>query len=354
MTSESYRLFPVVALIAVCSVFGCAGDGEERRILTEYDAGADSDAEVADATGDDEGDPLDAGPTDSGNDVDEVSDAGGDDAGSGDGGDEAGSDDVGGDDAGNNGNDVCQPEGDGIVRRSEFPVAKGFLVPYEFALDVEVDIVGEEIDGTRVWDLEEISDDDFVEELEIREPDNYWFGAEFPEADYAVELSVREDELGVYRVTDDALMLLGLVTPHGPDSDEDHTHIDYDPPLEALRFPLEQGDAWTMEIEAEGEYAEYSTYSGHDESYEVQVDDAGEVITPYGTFDVLRVYTVREHPTSNPLDPCWYNWFLSCDVESRLVTFVAECFGTVARILSHENEDEHDFAEAAEVMRLSQ
>ena len=325
--------------LAACSLalLACAEPGDEQTVLTPYDAGGDAELDTdVDDNGDVSGDPDDA-----------VGDNGGDDAG------ESG-DATGEEDASDDNGEFCQPVGDGTIRRSEFPVEIDAAVPYEFALDVEVDITGEEIDGTTVWDFEEVDGDDFVEELEIHDPDEFWFGDEFPEATYAARLSAAEDELGIYQVTDDALLLLGLATPHGPESDDDHTHIEYDPEIDVLSFPFEVGDTWETEVEASGEYAEVSSYSGHDETYRVEVDDAGEVITPYATFDVLRVYTVREHPTSDILDPCWYNIYLSCDVETRVVSYVAECFGTVARVISHEDEGDEEFNDAAEVMRLTQ
>ncbi len=332
MTNGWQYLFPLLVVAAL--VAGCASDGDDQRVLTDYeDVGADA---AADADGSDAGDPdtgtdaaLDAGDdADTGGDVEEDADAGND--------------------------DVCQPVGDGKIRRSEFQYDTGFSIPYEFAVDVAVDIDGQDDNGTTVWDFEDFDDDDFTEELELRDPADYWFGDEFPDADYAVDISVQADELGVYEVTDDALLLVGLATPHGPDDDDPHTHIEYDPPIEALSFPLEESKSWGGDVSADGDYAEVTGYTGHDESYEVEVDAAGELITPYGTFDVLRVYTVREHPTSDVFDPCWYNIYLSCDIESRVVSYVTECFGTVARVLSHEDEPDHSFDEAAEVMRLSQ
>lgn len=329
MTTGLKRLFPVLGIVILLTAAGCAADDDGQRVLTEYeDAGGDVDDTDADT-----GDP-DTGPED-------VEDTG-DDA------------DAGGEDVSNGDDDVCQPVGDGKIRRSEFQYDTGFSIPYEFAIDVEIDIDGDDVNGTTVWDFDEIDDDDFTEELELRDPDDYWFGDEFPDADYAVDVSVQQDELGVYQVTDDALLLLGLVTPYGPEGDDDHTHITYDPPMKALEFPLEVGAGWSGDIDADGDYREVTGYTGHSETYQVEVDAAGELITPYGTFDVLRVYTVREHPTSDIFDPCWYNVFLSCDIESRVVSYVTECFGTVARVLSNEDEPDHSFDEASEVMRLTQ
>ncbi len=349
-----YRILPLaLALCIGAGIAACAEPGDEQTVLTEYeDAGNDDgvDAANGDANGAEE---------DAGNNGDN-DDNGGDDNGDSD-NDENNADndndsDGNGDNDGNadNGDDVCQPVEDGTIRRSEFPVETGAVVSYEFALDVDVDIDGVDDGGTLTWDFEDFGDDDFTDQLEIKDPDDYWFGDEFPDADYATKLSIEEEELGIYQITDDALLLIGLATPHGPNSDDDHTHITYDPAIEVIQFPFEEGDSWSTEVEADGEYAEVSSYTGHDESYEVEIDAAGEIITPYGTFDVLRMYTVREHPTSNIADPCWYNIWLSCDIESRIVSYVAECFGTVARVLSEEDESDHSFDQAAEVMRLAQ
>ena len=82
-------------------------------------------------------------------------------------------------------------------------------------------------------------------------------------------------------------------------------------------------------------------YSYYFEDYESQVDAHGELDTPFGTFEVLRVRVVLTRTVGMLV------------TELRTFAFVSECFGTVANIHSHENEHDQEFTQADEVWRLA-
>lgn len=242
-----------------------------------------------------------------------------------------------------NGGEFCQPVGDGIIRRDRYSLQPGQSAPFKFSLDVSVDTEGQVIDGTRTWDLAEPHPEDFVDEVSLDDPGDHWFGEEFPDATYASPLSAgNDDEFGIFEVTDDALLMVGVASP---DDGYYRTELRYDPPVTILPFPFEEGDSWETETRATGSYSGNHVH-GHDETYRSEVDATGDLITPYGTFPVLRVNT---HLTRE----VWMGWFTST-TEVRTHAFATECFGTVARITSEEDEADDEFSHAAEVMRLTQ
>jgi hypothetical protein len=74
------------------------------------------------------------------------------------------------------------------------------------------------------------------------------------------------------------------------------------------------------------------------------VDRIGDVITPYGTFEkVLRVNSLMERHLGVGVTA----------TKVRTHTYVAECFTTIAAVVSVEGESNPDFGEAAEVRRLT-
>ncbi|MBS1151239.1 MAG: hypothetical protein H6Q89_2937, partial [Myxococcaceae bacterium] len=77
------------------------------------------------------------------------------------------------------------------------------------------------------------------------------------------------------------------------------------------------------------------------EKYESLVDKAGQAVTPFAQFQVLRVKTVLTRTVA--LIP----------TVSRSYLFATECFGTVATINSNSGESQTEFSSAAEVRRLS-
>ncbi len=317
------RILLLACSIAVASACADSGGGEE--VLTPYDAGHD------DATNDTSFDAaVDADTGTDATDNDVETDAGEPDT------DEPDTDVPNG--------DFCQPAGDGVIRRDRYPIEVGDSAPFLFSLDVEVDTAGEEIDGTLTWDLSQQKEGDFTDEVLLYDPADHWFGDEFPEASYTSELSAKDDddEFGIFELTDDELRMLGVASP---DDGYYRTELEHDPPVTILPFPLEVGKSWETEARASGAYGGNHIH-GHDETYISEVDARGELITPYGTFDVLRVNTWLEQEV-------WLGGMMWVTDEIRTYTFVAECFGTVARITSPADEAEEDFEVAAEVMRLT-
>jgi hypothetical protein len=77
------------------------------------------------------------------------------------------------------------------------------------------------------------------------------------------------------------------------------------------------------------------------EKYDQKVDARGELVTPFGSFDVLRVKVVLTRTVGAVI------------TVTRTYAFVTECFGTVASITSNANELQEEFTTAAELRRIT-
>ena len=231
----------------------------------------------------------------------------------------------------------CVPNRDGVIERIEVPLEAGLRATFRVATDATFDTSGDvQPDGSRTWDLsvELAGERDVL--VETLGTDGFWFASDFPGASYATELSVREDLLGVFDIGADELSLLGVASP---DDGVARTNVSHDPPVRTLVFPLREGDRWSTDATVSGVAS--GVFATWNEEYESVVDARGELITPFGTFPVLRVRVVLTRAVG----------FATTVI--RTFAFVSECFGTVATVTSRDNESREEFAEVAELRRLA-
>ncbi|MCC6619733.1 MAG: hypothetical protein IT385_00670 [Deltaproteobacteria bacterium] len=231
---------------------------------------------------------------------------------------------------------VCAPIDDEVITRAEVPLRAGLYATFRIATEVAVDLAGGVVDGVRTWDLVGPYDGDADARVELGDPTGAWYTTHFPGATYAARLSSTEDYLGVFELQDDALLLRGVVSP------EDGlfaTRLEYDPAVVVLRFPLEVGATWTSDATVTG--LTLGVPSLATEAYASEVDAAGRLVTPFGTFDVLRVRTTLTRTVGLVVTTL------------RQMAFVSPCFGTVALVVSGSGEGAAEFTEAAEVRRLA-
>ncbi|MEM9189938.1 MAG: hypothetical protein AAGF12_12220 [Myxococcota bacterium] len=228
----------------------------------------------------------------------------------------------------------CVPMGDGEIRRDETPLEATFSPRIVVAEDVGVDNVGaSRPDGSRTWDLT----GPFAGEQEVnlqRMPvAGAWFGESFPTATYAAPLLSGSNLLGVFEARDDALLLLGVVSP---DDGFLRTELENSPPVPVLQFPMSVGTRWTADTTVTGLLnGVISTYT---ESYEFVADAQGALSTPAGSFDVLRLRTTLTR-------------LALVSTVSRRLTYLAECEGQVGQVVSRDNETDDDFTRASELWR---
>lgn len=231
---------------------------------------------------------------------------------------------------------LCRPNGDGAIARDEAPFGPDLMARYVVAEDVGVNTAGADVGGgERRWDFAGALPGDRDLDLDTEPLDGRWFADRFAGADYVARLSGESDLLGVFRVTASALELMGVVSPNDGVS---RTELTYDPPVRVLAFPLEAGSRWTTDARVTGLAEGLAVNYG--ETYENEVDAEGEVVTPYAPFDALRVRVTLTRDLT----------FSRTTVRQFL--FVAECFGTVATVVSEEDETEMEFDRAAEIRRL--
>lgn len=253
---------------------------------------------------------------------------------------------------------LCHPNHDQIVSRAEAPFAPGFSANYRTTTDVTGTYASAPncAGDACAWDLREVAGTTADVIDETLDPDGTWWGAEpaFADATFGAVLGefnlsyfswniCAQTQIGVYQVSDDALLLLGIVS----EKESDGTELVYDPPLPILKFPLALGDSWTVDSTATGplcgSFADYSI----DWTATTTVDAAGTVQTPYGDFaDTLRVNTVLERHLGIGVLP----------TSVRSHTFVAECFTSVAVVTSAEGADDEtdgEIRDAAQVKRLA-
>ena len=235
------------------------------------------------------------------------------------------------------GDGLCRPNHDGRIEAREIPTVLGLRVKFRTATNVTVDTAGTaQGNGTRLWDFSSNLPGDHDRIVEPLDYGDMWFADDFASGTYAAELRDTEDELGVYEVTDDSLLLLGVASP---ESGVSRTRLFHDPPVTVLSFPVEEGDSWETTSSVSG--IALGLPSMFQERYRSSVDARGELTTPYGTFPVLRI-TVHMTRTVG---------FLVTNYRS--VLYVSECFGTVAVAHSQDDETEPTFSDAAEISRIA-
>ncbi|MBI4705774.1 MAG: hypothetical protein HY744_32170 [Deltaproteobacteria bacterium] len=238
---------------------------------------------------------------------------------------------------GGGGPEICSPNQDGTIERGEVPLQAGLKATFKVALDATVSTAGTpQPDGSRLWDLSQLLPGDHLVLVELQPLEGKWFASLFPGASYAALLSDTEPLYGVFEIGAKALLLRGVVSP---EAGLTRTELVYDPPVAVLDFPLAQGKSWkastTVSGLAQGIYALYT------ENYTYEVDAHGKLSTPFADFAVLRARVTLER------------WVGVVKTTIRSHLFVAECFGTVATVVSHDNEASPEFEQAAEVRRLA-
>lgn len=234
----------------------------------------------------------------------------------------------------------CVPNKDGIITREENPIAAGLRANYRVAQNESVSTAGTpDLDGKRIWDFSTALASDTTVIVETQPLDGKWYAADYPSATYVAKLSQNEDALGVFEATPAALLLLGVVSSADGLT---KTILEHDPKVSTLTYPLKLDAAWTTSANVTGYYKGilYS-FTNYTEKYESSVDAAGTLKTPLGSFEVLRVNTLLTRSI---------NFF---PTKIRTMSFVTECYGTIATVVSKDNDSTVEFTNAAEIRRIA-
>ncbi|MBI3205076.1 MAG: hypothetical protein HYZ29_26295 [Myxococcales bacterium] len=253
------------------------------------------------------------------------------------GGGAAGIGGAGGATSGGSGGGFCSPNHDGVLDKSETPLAAGLAAKFLVSGPAAVPSAGvAQGDGSRLWDFSAGLSGDHLVLVETQKLDGKWFAAKYPGATYAARLSESSDLLGVFEVGATALVLRGVVSPADGVT---KTELTYTPPVVVLDFPVKEGKTWstssTVTGLAQGVLANYT------EGYESAADAHGTLKAPFGEFPVLRTRVVLTRKIG----------LVTTVVRSYL--FGAECFGTVASFVAKDNATTAEVSEAAELRRLA-
>jgi len=237
----------------------------------------------------------------------------------------------------------CVPDLDGKIAADELQPALGVAAKYLVSpagSRRSVDLEGETKNGTRVWDWSRERDGDQSLEIAARGIEDAWYADSFPNGEFALPVDLAGSIDGIYRTTDSRMLLLGLASRE-ESPDEGKTLLPYESPVEVYRFPIEKGEQWLSVGDVENGKLQGVTYAGKD-TYRVEVREVGEMRLPdFGFEQVHRVDTqvTVEAPGGT--------------VQHRQVSFLAECFGEVARATSPDGVTEVNFDGAEQVRRLA-
>jgi hypothetical protein len=246
----------------------------------------------------------------------------------------AGGDATPGDDANAPG---CAPNHDGTITRDEVPLGPGLHAKYRVAQNAGVDTAGTaQSGGSRVWDLTGDLPGDHALLVETAPVAGQWFAGDYAAATYTARLSDSADLLGVFETTSAAILLRGEVSPAAGAT---ATKLVNSAGVGTLQFPMTMGSSWQSNVNVTG--TAQGIPVAYTEAYTSTVDAHGVTKTPFGAFDVLRVKTVLTRTVG------------VVATTIRTFSYVAECAGPVATIVSQTNEANAEFTTAAEVQRLA-
>lgn len=234
----------------------------------------------------------------------------------------------------------CVPNKDGTITRDEVPLQAGLTAKYRVGKDENVSTAGTtKPDGKRAWDFSGALASDVTVLLETQALAGKWYAPKFAGATYALKLQEGSDLLGIFETSPGALLLRGVVSPS--DDVFTKTELTNTPAVSTLKFPLKMGSTWSTQADVSGTAQGVVLFGTYTEKYDSVVDAAGELKTPLGTFDVLRVKTklVRQVGVLAP-------------VTIRTFAFVTECYSTVALVTSDDDEPNEEFTHAKEIRRI--
>lgn len=233
---------------------------------------------------------------------------------------------------------LCTPNHDGMITLGELPLVAGKMATFRVGTNVTWDTAGTAAGtGMRRWDLTGQLANDADKVLALQAPTAQWWAAKFPTATYASTLSAGSDLLGVFRVEQAQVTLLGVVSPS---AGAFRTELTYDPAVKILALPITAGATWTSTSTVSG--VAQGGIVAYTEKYASLVDQVGTMKTPYGEFPVVRIATDLTRTSG-----------LATLLTKRQFAWTAECYGSVATIASQDFESSAEFTDPAEVKRLT-
>jgi hypothetical protein len=186
-----------------------------------------------------------------------------------------------------------------------------------------------------VWDFTSTAGE--LIDLQLIAVDSAWFASSFPGATYATITDLGSRTLGIFRVTDGALEIMGYASEQ-----PNQTLLVYDRPIQSLKLPVRLGDGWVSTGRVINGRLNGQPFASTD-TYRVSVDARGTAQLPYLTLDGtlrIQVQLTQTLPGGLPITRIQYLYF-------------HECAGEVGRIASPPGETNPAFTTAAELRRLA-
>ncbi len=234
---------------------------------------------------------------------------------------------------------LCTSNNDGVIEASELKYPLGLTVRYlanPIGTTVQVAPDGAPgADGVTEWDLSSTAGEVFP--LTIEPVDQKWFAASFPDATYATVSDLTSGLLGVFKVTPDALLLLGYASEQ-----PNQTLLVYDAPVATLKLPVTTGQSWVTGAHINGGLLNGQPFASSD-TYQISVDARGTAVLPYLKIsNTLRIHVqlTQSVPGGIAVTHIQYLFFHECD-------------GELGRMVSNPGEIDPSFTTAAEFRRLA-
>ncbi|MBN1946936.1 MAG: hypothetical protein JW797_14780 [Bradymonadales bacterium] len=239
---------------------------------------------------------------------------------------------------------TCIPNLDGQIDADELQPAVDVPISYLISPAGQaraIDSIGAlDPSDRRVWDWGADYASDQVVRLSASLLTGRWYAASFPTGQFVTAFDADGATEAVYLHDSTGLYLLGVASTD-PDPPEGRTLLVYDTPILLYRFPLKPGDTWIATAEITDGLYRGLPYAGRD-TYQVVVDGSGRLLLPDLTF--TQALLVRTHTVLSPA--------VGTATSQRMVSFLFECYGEVARATSYPGESDEHFTSAMEVRRL--
>ena len=237
----------------------------------------------------------------------------------------------------------CVPNLDGKIDYSELPIALGATIAYYDATHTPVDLAGTTVDGELVWNMSaEPAAADTVVHLGPTALDTQWYVSSFPLGQF--EIDAGSGIVGIYHEDATALWLDGTASAT-PAPTAGKTLVVYAQPVAMLRFPIQDGDAYTTTATLTSANATVDglPFDGSD-TYDIDITGSGHLDLPQVEFaPVLRAHTHLTRAASSG----------GASIGTRTTAFLFECFGEVAHADSLPDETAADFTTAATLRRFA-
>lgn len=237
----------------------------------------------------------------------------------------------------------CAPDLDGVLTAKELMTVFDTPVSYlenPAGKTRAVNVAGTSVGGALTWDFGADFADDGLVSVTVTTVTGKWYAASFPGGQFVTPQDAAHTLESIYKRDDAGVYLLGLASTEAAPA-EGQTLLVYETPILVAKFPLTAGTTWISSGKVTNGLIRGLNYAGKD-TYEVVDDAVGRLVLHSFTFD--SVHRVRTKVTVSPS--------AGANVVTRQVSFFAECFGEVTRVVAQSNEANADFTTAATLRRL--